>query len=116
MLLRRAYQRAELPESADREVLPYLGSLLSHRDKRLGGERSSQRDGRVNDAITAREREILVMISQGLANKLIARTLEISPETVKSHLKRIFLKLGASTRTEAVCRAGSLGLLQGPAS
>jgi ATP/maltotriose-dependent transcriptional regulator MalT len=112
MLLRRAYQRAEVPESSDREVLPYLGSLLSRWDKRLAGGRSSQRDNRrVSDTITARERDILVMISQGFSNKQTAGTLKISPETVKSHVKRIFLKLGASTRTEAVFRAGSLGLL-----
>jgi LuxR family maltose regulon positive regulatory protein len=51
------------------------------------------------------------MISQGSSNKHIARVLEISPETVKSHVKHIFLKLAVSTRTEAVFRALSLGLL-----
>jgi DNA-binding NarL/FixJ family response regulator len=100
-----------LPQSVDREVLPYLGSLLSRWDQRIASGRASQTDNRVSDAITAREREILVMISQGFSNKRIARDLKISPETVKSHIKRIFLKLGASTRTEAVCRAGSMGLL-----
>jgi LuxR family maltose regulon positive regulatory protein len=111
MLLRRAYERAEVPGSPDREVLPYLGSLLSRWDQRLAGGRPAQSDSRVSDAITARERDILVMISQGSSNKRIARDLKISPETVKSHNKRIFMKLGASTRTEAVCRAGSMGLL-----
>ena len=65
----------------------------------------------MSDTLTARERDVLAMISQGFANKRIARTLEISPETVKSHVKRIFSKLAVSTRTEAVSRAGSLGLL-----
>jgi ATP/maltotriose-dependent transcriptional regulator MalT len=51
------------------------------------------------------------MISQGFSNKRIARTLEISPETVKTHAKRIFLKLAVNTRTEAVFRAVSLELL-----
>jgi len=51
------------------------------------------------------------MIGQGFANKRIARLLKISPETVKSHLKRIFSKLAVGTRAEAVFRAGSLGLL-----
>jgi ATP/maltotriose-dependent transcriptional regulator MalT len=64
-----------------------------------------------NDRLTARERDVLAMISQGCSNKQIARTLEISPETVKSHVKHIFLKLTVSTRAEAVSRAGSLGLL-----
>ena len=45
------------------------------------------------------------MISQGLSNKRIARATGISPETVKSHVKRIFLKLVLGTRSEAVFRA-----------
>ena len=56
-------------------------------------------------------RDALAMISQGCSNKRIARTLEISPETVKSHVKHIFLKLEVGTRTEAVFRAVSLELL-----
>jgi LuxR family maltose regulon positive regulatory protein len=63
------------------------------------------------DTLTAREREVLAMISQGSSNKHIARALEIAPETVKSHVKRIFLKLAVSTRTEAVFRALPLRLL-----
>jgi LuxR family maltose regulon positive regulatory protein len=51
------------------------------------------------------------MISQGFSNKRIARTLAISPETVKTHVKHIFFKLAVSTRTEAVFRAVSLDLL-----
>jgi DNA-binding CsgD family transcriptional regulator len=66
---------------------------------------------RGSDRLTARERDVLAMISQGGSNKRIARTLEISPETVKSHVKRIFLKLAVSNRTEAVIRALSLELL-----
>lgn len=62
------------------------------------------------DALTARERDVLAMIGQGYSNKRIARSLDISPETVKSHVKRIFSKLAVSTRTEAACRAASLRL------
>jgi DNA-binding NarL/FixJ family response regulator len=64
-----------------------------------------------SDAITARERDVLSMISLGRSNKHIARALEISPETVKTHVKRIFSKLSVSTRTEAASRAVSGGLL-----
>ena len=69
----------------------------------------------VGDALTARERDVLSMISQGLSNKRVARALEISPETVKSHVKRIFSKLAVGTRSAAVFRAGLLGLLRIPA-
>ena len=64
-----------------------------------------------SDVVTVRERKVLSMIGQGYSNKRIARSLEISPETVKSHVKHIFSKLAVSTRSEAVSRAGSLGLL-----
>jgi LuxR family maltose regulon positive regulatory protein len=43
---------------------------------------------------SARERDVLALISQGCSNKRIARILEISPETVKSHVKRIFFEAG----------------------
>ena len=111
VLLRRAYARAAAPASVDREVLPFVGSLLSRWDARYAGSAIAQPKRRVSDTLTARERDVLAMISQGFANKRIARTLKISPETVKSHLKRIFSKLAVGTRTEAVFRAGSLGLL-----
>jgi LuxR family maltose regulon positive regulatory protein len=101
----------EPPRSKDHELLPFVGSLLSRWDARSAGDHSAQLSSRGSDRLTARERDVLAMISQGCSNKRIARTLEISPETVKSHVKRIFLKLAVSTRTEAVFRAVSLELL-----
>jgi ATP/maltotriose-dependent transcriptional regulator MalT len=77
---------------------------------------SGQRYNGTSNALTTRECEILVLISQGLSNKRIARALTISPETVKSHVKRIFLKLAVGTRSAAVFQAGSLGVLQPPES
>ena len=100
------------PTSEDRELPLFVGSLLSRWDARHAGGRSAQPGSRVSDTLTARERDVLAMISQGFSNKSIARALEISPETVKTHVKRIFLKLAVNTRAEAVCRAGSLGLLE----
>ena len=97
--------------SKDRELPPFMGSLISQWDVRYAGPGAAQPDSRVSDPLTTRERDVLVMISQGLSNKHIARALEISPETVKSHVKHIFLKLTVGTRAEAVSRAGLLGLL-----
>jgi ATP/maltotriose-dependent transcriptional regulator MalT len=111
MLLTRAHARVADPASTDRDALVFVGSLLSRWDIRDMCAPPERPCGRVSDTLTARERDVLAMISQGFANKRVARTLEISPETVKSHVKRIFSKLAVSTRTEAVSRAGSLGLL-----
>jgi DNA-binding NarL/FixJ family response regulator len=96
------------PTSKDRGLPPFVGSLLSQRDARYAGGVAAQPSSPVSDPLTARERDVLAMISQGLSNKRVARALEISPETVKSHVKHIFLKLEISNRTEAVFRALSL--------
>jgi DNA-binding CsgD family transcriptional regulator len=103
--------KTEAIESEDIEFLPFPANLLLRRDIRSAGDRSTQLGSRRSDGLTARECEVLAMISQGCSNKRIARALEISPETVKSHVKHIFLKLDVGTRTEAVFRAISLELL-----
>ena len=61
--------------------------------------------------LTAREQEVLHWMAQGLSTKEIARNLHISPETVKDHLVRLYEKLEARNRVEALERARSLGLL-----
>ena len=62
-------------------------------------------------ALSPRETDILKLIAQGLSNKEIARSLDIGPETVKSHLKSVFTKLGVERRAQAVSRAQTLGLV-----
>jgi len=62
--------------------------------------------------LTSKESEILQLLQKGMSNKLIARTLDVSNETVKWHLKNVFLKLSAGTRKHAVDRARLLGLMQ----
>jgi DNA-binding CsgD family transcriptional regulator len=103
--------RVEASGSIHREARPDVGLPLSGWHSSYADGRSAQPGSRVSDTLTAREREVLAMISQGFTNKRIARSFEISPETVKSHVKHIFLKLAVSTRAEAVSRAGSLGPL-----
>jgi NarL family two-component system response regulator YdfI len=63
------------------------------------------------EALTAREREVLEMLSQGLGNKEIAMRMKISEHTVKFHVASILGKLGAATRTEAVAVALRRGLV-----
>ena len=55
--------------------------------------------------LSPRERSILELIGQGRSNKEIARALGISPETVKSHIKNMFTKLGVERRAQAIYRA-----------
>jgi DNA-binding NarL/FixJ family response regulator len=62
-------------------------------------------------SLSTRERAIVLLMGQGLTNKMIARQLTIAPETVKSHAKRIFWKLAVQTRAQAVYRASALGLI-----
>jgi two-component system nitrate/nitrite response regulator NarL len=52
-------------------------------------------------ALTQREHEILALIAEGLSNKLIARALDISPGTVKVHVKNVLRKLNLNSRVEA---------------
>jgi DNA-binding NarL/FixJ family response regulator len=61
--------------------------------------------------LTSREREVLVLLSEGRNNREIAAAMSVSLPTVKSHLVRVYAKLQASNRNEALGRAVSLGLL-----
>jgi LuxR family maltose regulon positive regulatory protein len=65
------------------------------------------------DALSPREIATIDLIGRGQSNKEIARTLRIAPETVKSHVKRIFSKLEVESRAQAVSRAHALGLISG---
>jgi DNA-binding NarL/FixJ family response regulator len=66
--------------------------------------RSREREER-GDVLTAREIEVLQLLAFGHSNKDIAERLDISSETVKTHLEHIFRKLGTSDRTAAVAEA-----------
>jgi DNA-binding NarL/FixJ family response regulator len=63
------------------------------------------------DALTARERQVIELLAQGLSNRRIAGALSISEHTAKFHVNSILSKLGASTRTEAVVEAVRRGLV-----
>lgn len=62
------------------------------------------------DALSAREREVLGLLLEGLPNKLIARRLQISEKTVKTHLTNVFRALGVTDRVQAVLWAERHGV------
>lgn len=61
--------------------------------------------------ISQRELTVLQQLAAGHSNKEIARTLGVSPNTIKTHTARLYEKLDARRRTDAVARARELGLL-----
>lgn len=61
--------------------------------------------------LTARECRILLEISRGASNKQVARLLDISPSTVRTHVESTFHKLECSTRAAATLKALTLGLI-----
>ncbi len=85
----------------------------------FGGKEASPGWGRAAAAavpglveqLTAREREILVLLAAGNPNPRIAEELVVSLDTVKKHVSHVLGKLGAANRTEAVTRARQLGLI-----
>jgi len=79
-------------------VLSYLTRPLSARDPVLFPE------------LTDREREILELLARGKTNSEIARTLVVSPKTVRNHVSNVFTKLQVRDRGDAIARARDAGL------
>lgn len=63
-------------------------------------------------SLTAREAEVLGLVAEGLSNHRIAQRLHLTEGTVKSHLARIYTKLGVESRTAAVASATELGYIR----
>jgi DNA-binding NarL/FixJ family response regulator len=63
------------------------------------------------DRLTVREREILALLAEGLANRAIAERLGITERTVKFHVAEILARLGASNRAQAVAIAKARGVV-----
>jgi len=102
----------EPPDAQIQDLLPYVRSLLRHFDRAAATSDGPRRaTTEVRQSLTRRESGILQLIARGLSNKRIALRLDITPETVKTHAKSIFLKLAAQTRAQAVSRAEALGII-----
>lgn len=68
----------------------------------------------LSEPLTPREEEVLICIAQGLDNAAICERLVISPNTLKTHIRHIFAKLGVSDRTQAALWAVVHGLAEAP--
>ncbi|MFI7497320.1 response regulator [Streptomyces sp. NPDC049687] len=77
----------------------------------LGDDRDPERAQRL-DALTVREREVLVQVAGGHSNDEIAERLDVSPLTVKTHVNRAMAKLGARDRAQLVVIAYESGLVR----
>jgi LuxR family maltose regulon positive regulatory protein len=106
-LLERLYHALPTDDPRLSDLRPYIATLLRS-TTRTNTEQSSSFTYRL---LSRRETGILQMIAHGMSNKRIAQSLGITPETVKTHAKSIFVKLATRTRAQAVARAESIGFL-----
>lgn len=96
--------------SGDAVVAPSVTKRLL--DRFLGERVGQLRDASVLDALTDREREVLVLVAKGLSNAEIAGKLFLSEATVKTHLGRVLSKLDVRDRVQAVVLAYETGLVK----
>jgi len=82
-------------------------------DPRIAGAMLPRRDGAGGAAalLTGREHEVLLHIARGLTTQEIADSIGLSPNTVKSHSRSLFSKLGAHNRVQALAVATERGLV-----
>lgn len=88
----------------------WVGARLVHRATPGAGFAPNEA-ARASLGITDRERDVLSLLADGRSNKEIAQRLAVSPNTVKTHIARLYEKLEASRRTEAILKARELGLI-----
>jgi LuxR family maltose regulon positive regulatory protein len=106
-LLERLYYALPTNDPRLSNLRPYIATLL-----RSTGQSNTEESSSISyRALSRRETGILQLIADGMSNKHIARSLGITPETVKSHAKSIFIKLATRTRAQAVARAEAIGYL-----
>ena len=78
---------------------------IGSQNPNVGGQDETENNGetrqRLLDTLTRREKEVLILIGQGLSNAAIAQSLSISPDTVKTHVRSILEKLKVRDRTQA---------------
>jgi DNA-binding NarL/FixJ family response regulator len=118
----RAGARGYLLKGSDQEDIARAVHAVARGDaifgpalaQRLIGYFAAERGAVVPfSGLTDREREVLELIARGLSNGEIARTLVVSPKTVRNHVSNVFTKLQVTDRAEAIVRARRAGLGEG---
>jgi DNA-binding NarL/FixJ family response regulator len=91
-----------------------LGIWVGARLVRRASPAAFEMNKQVQETLGIRERElqVLELLAAGRSNKEIANGLSISPNTVKTHIARLFDKLEVKRRTEAILRARELGMIR----
>jgi two-component system nitrate/nitrite response regulator NarL len=97
-------------QSVIRGDLPVPPRIAAALFRRLAVLRKDEREGSVW-TLTARERQILLLIDEGLCNKEIAARLNIEVATVKNHVHSVLTKMHVTTRGQAAARLGTTGSL-----
>ena len=91
---------------------PDAGVVPARAERRRRGAR--RRAPSTGEPVSAAERLVLEQLAGGRSNAEIASALFLSPNTIKTHLRTIYKKLGVHSREAAVARARALGLLDSP--
>ena len=102
--------RERIERVASTAAIALDGAARAHTPEAAGiaGAATSDADSLAIAELTARERQVLDLIAEGLSNRQIGERLFISAKTASVHVSAILRKLGAATRTEAAYRAGAL--------
>jgi two-component system, NarL family, response regulator len=115
VLVLSAYaDRSMVTEAIDSGAVGYADKDITPAEmveRILSASTSSHRQRAEPADLSERELDVLKQVATGLSNKQIARRLSISEKTVRNHLSRVFSKLRAANRTEAVLNAMRAGLL-----
>lgn len=85
-------------------------------EEELAEARSRASDGEVGEPPSEAELAVLRLLETDLTSREIGAALHLSPNTVRTHTRAIYRKLGVNAREEAIARAGALGLLAVPDS
>jgi two-component system, NarL family, response regulator DevR len=90
-----------LPDGLEARAISELGRYAA----------ATRERARFDALLTSREREVLVLLTDGLTLRQIGRQIGISPRTVETHVGKLYRKMGVTSRVQLVSRAAALGLV-----